>query len=153
MTSFIIKFTEPQWALRFHYFFADICMHDLEKSCLNTLKLTHNCNVLFYFRYVDDTILCAHKNFVNTLNKVFISYHKKLQFTYKLETGGKINFLDSSLIRINNRLITDWYQKLTSSGRLLNFYPITLLIKNATLFSISLVELSHFLIKTFTKKS
>lgn len=39
----------------------------------------------------------------------------------EIENDSKINFLDMTLIRQNNRIITNWYQKDTSSGRILNF--------------------------------
>ena len=42
--------------------FADIPMDDLEVYCFQKLKIDHNCTPLFYYRYVDDTILYVHRN-------------------------------------------------------------------------------------------
>ena len=39
--------------------FADIVMDDLENDCLRILKDKHNCSPLFYYTFVDDTILCV----------------------------------------------------------------------------------------------
>ena len=41
--------------------FAEIVMDDLEVYCLHKLKIYHKCTPLFYYRYVDDTILYIHK--------------------------------------------------------------------------------------------
>ena len=101
--------------------FADIVMSDLEENCLNILRNNHNCIPLFYFRYVDDTILCVNKDHVDLVLEVFNNYNNHLKFTHELEDNNIINFLDVSLIRDNNKIITNWYQKPMCSGRLLNF--------------------------------
>ena len=41
--------------------FADMVMDDLESDYLRILKDNHNGSPLFYYRYVDDTILCVQK--------------------------------------------------------------------------------------------
>ena len=102
--------------------FADIVMDDLETDCLKILKENHDIFPLFYFRYVDDTIMCINKKHINTVINTFNSYYNKLQFTYELEQDKKINFLDILLIRHNNKILTDWYNKPTSSGRLINYH-------------------------------
>ena len=101
--------------------FANMVMDDLETNCLSTLKEKHNVNPLLYFRYVDDTIMCINKKHIDLVVKTFNSYNNRLQFTYEIEQENKINFLDMTLIRHNNTIITDWFNKPTSSGRLINF--------------------------------
>ena len=96
-------------------------MDDLEKSCLETLKNKHNCTPLFYYRYVDDTIICVKKEHVKDVINTFNLYHKNLQFTYELEQSNSLNFLDITIFKKNNRLIRNWFQKFTSSGRVINF--------------------------------
>ena len=96
-------------------------MDDLEMFCLRILKDNHDVNPLFYFRYVDDMIMCINKKHIDLVLKTFNSYNNKLQFTYELEQDKKINFLDMTLIRYNNTIITDWFNKPTSSGRLINY--------------------------------
>ena len=100
---------------------ADIVMDDLETYCLRSLKENHDVNPLFYFRYVDDMIMCINKKPIDLVLENFNTYNKKLQFSYELEQDKKINFLDITLIRYNNTIITDWFNKPTSSGRLINF--------------------------------
>ena len=98
--------------------FADIVMEDLETDCLNRLKHTYNCTPLFYFRYVDDTILCVKKDHVDTLLQTFNSYNEHLKFTHEIEENNSIHFLDITLIRNNNRIMTNWYQKPIASQTL-----------------------------------
>ena len=105
--------------------FADIVIDDLEMLCLRILKDNHDVNPLFYFRYIDDTIMCINKKNLDLVLKTFNSYNNKLQFTYELKQDKKINFLDMNLIRYNNTIITDWFNKPTSSGRLISV-PIIL---------------------------
>ncbi|CAD6231505.1 GSCOCG00001443001-RA-CDS, partial [Cotesia congregata] len=53
----------------------------------------------------------------------FNRFHAKIQFTLECEKEGKIPFLDMVIMRTKDgNLLTNWYQKPTSSGRLLNFH-------------------------------
>ena len=54
---------------------------------------------------------------INTFN----SYDSNLQFTFELEQDKRINFLDITLIRNNNMIITNWFRKQTSSDRVINY--------------------------------
>ncbi|KYM95054.1 hypothetical protein ALC62_14310, partial [Cyphomyrmex costatus] len=74
----------------------------------------------FYYRYVDDIVLCLPTSKIDELTKKFNSLHDRLQFTCEIG-GDRINFLDTTIIISNNSLIFDWYQKPTFSGRFLNF--------------------------------
>ncbi|XP_043478403.1 uncharacterized protein LOC122508871 [Leptopilina heterotoma] len=103
-------------------FVSDLVMDDLESDCLEILKEKYNCVPLFYFRYVDDTILAVRREHVDLVIDTFNSYNQKLQFTMEIEKNNSINFLDLTLIRENNHIITDWYQKPTSSDRLINYF-------------------------------
>ena len=78
--------------------FADIVMDDLENDCLRILEDKHNCSPLFYFRFVDDTILCVQKKFIDLVLNIFNSQDKNLQFTFEVQQNNQINFLDLSLI-------------------------------------------------------
>ena len=102
--------------------FADIVMDDLEKTCLQTLKNNYNCVPLFYYRSVDDTIMCIKREHIDLVVSIFNSYHKSLQFTYEMEKNNSISFLGMTLINKNNRISTNWYQKPTFSIRVINFF-------------------------------
>ena len=101
--------------------FADLVMEDLENECLTKLK-DLGCNPIFYYRYVDDTFLCIKKDSTQLVLDIFNNYDANLKFTYEIETNGALNFLDLLIVRENNSIITDWFQKPTSSGRILNFH-------------------------------
>ena len=92
-------------------------MDDLGTECIKKSKFKPT----FYFRYVDEIVLCIPKNSVHTLN-TFNSYDKNLQFTVEIAQNNSINFLDIKIIINNQRqIITNWYRKPTFSGRYLNF--------------------------------
>ena len=56
---------------------ADIVMENLEIHAIQQL----NVKPLFYFRYVDDIILCIIKNAIDHAVNTFNSYDENLQFT------------------------------------------------------------------------
>lgn len=104
--------------------FANIVMDDLESDCLSRLSFKPT----FYYRYVDDIVTCIPIDALDETLSVFNSYHERLQFTYEIENNNRISFLDLWLIRENDKIITDWFQKPTFSGRILHFqsaHPLT----------------------------
>ncbi|XP_020295370.1 uncharacterized protein LOC109860580 [Pseudomyrmex gracilis] len=96
----------------------DIVLQDLETHCLNSLNITPP----FYFRYVDDILMAAPREHIDPIFNCFNSYHPRLKFTIEIEEGRSINFLDTSISVINNKLLLNWYHKPTFSGRYLNFF-------------------------------
>ena len=53
----------------------------------------------------------------------FNSFHENIQFTVEQEIGQCIPFLDTRVIRSEqNKIVLDWYQKGTASGRFINFF-------------------------------
>lgn len=101
--------------------FADIVMDDLETDCLFILKNQHNCIPLFYYRYVDDTLICVKKEDIDIVLSVFNNHNPSLKFTSESENNNSINFLDLTLTKVNNKIITNWYIKPSNSSRLLNY--------------------------------
>ncbi|XP_018368045.1 PREDICTED: uncharacterized protein LOC108764350 [Trachymyrmex cornetzi] len=61
---------------------ADLVMQDLESRVLSTIKFP----LLFYYRYVDDIVLCVPTSEVEDILNRFNSFHPRLQFT--IEVGG-----------------------------------------------------------------
>ena len=51
----------------------------------------------------------------------FNSLDNRIKLTYELEQNNSIDFLDLSIIRENNQLITNWHRKPTFSGKFLNY--------------------------------
>ena len=93
-------------------------MEDLETECIKRL----NVKPMFYFRYVDDILLCIPSNTIDHTLNIFNTYDKNLQFTVETALNNSISFLDLKIILDQQRqIITNWYQKPTFSGRYLNF--------------------------------
>ena len=97
---------------------ANIVMVDLEREILPSFDFV----IPWYFRYVDDTILCVPQDKADIVLCKFNSYNPRLQFTYKIESNNTLSFLDIKLMKVaNEHIITNWYRKNTYSGRFLNF--------------------------------
>lgn len=75
---------------------ADIVMDDLETYCLNNLTF----KVPVYYRYVDDIFMIVPRVKVDELLTTFNNYHHRLKFTFELELDSRINFLNTTVIRI-----------------------------------------------------
>lgn len=97
---------------------SDLVMDDLETNCRNLLSFP----LSVYGRYVDDIFSIVPRNQIDCILSQFNSYHPRLQFTCEVECNGRIDFLDTSIIRENQSLITNWYRKSTFSGRYINYY-------------------------------
>ena len=96
---------------------AQLVMEYAERQIIDNL----NFEILFYKRYVDDCILAIPKGREDDILCAFNSFHSKLQFTIEIEQQQQINFLDLTIIRSNNEILSKWYTKSVASGRYLNF--------------------------------
>lgn len=100
---------------------AEIFMDNLEKNIKNCEFYS---DVLFYYRYVDDIILC-YNNTIENLNlfKNHIdSLHPSIKFTIELEQGGSIPFLDLLVSKTqNNKLSFSIYRKATTTDTVIPF--------------------------------
>ncbi|XP_074112299.1 uncharacterized protein LOC141536002 [Cotesia typhae] len=78
--------------------------------------------IAFLKLYVDDTLLAVSEDRVEGLLTWFNGVHPKIQFTMEKEVDNKLPFLDTVVFRLDSgELRTNWYQKPSCSGRLLNF--------------------------------
>ncbi|XP_044757531.1 uncharacterized protein LOC123315760 [Coccinella septempunctata] len=75
----------------------------------------------FLYIYVDDIIMAIPGDKIQVMLELFNSFHQDLRFTYEVENNGTIPFLDLILIKENNKVIFDIYQKPTASGRILHY--------------------------------
>jgi len=78
-----------------------------------------NCNIPFYFRYVDDIILSAPVDQIPKIVDVFTNFHSRLRFTVEYKVNRKLSFMVKV---VNGKISLDWFHKETFSGRLLSFY-------------------------------
>ena len=76
----------------------------------------------FYFRCVDDTLLCVPLDKLQTVIGTCNDYHPRLQFSHEMERNNRISFLDLELSKLDNgKIVSNWYRKSTYSGKMLNF--------------------------------
>ena len=100
--------------------FANAFMCNFETLALD--ECPNNFKPLYYRRYVDDSFLIFKEynhieQFLNYLN----SLHPNIKFTCEYETDDKLPFLDTTVIKDNNRFSTDVYRKPTFTGLGLNY--------------------------------
>ena len=71
----------------------------------------------YYNRYMDDTfLLFRSEDHVKKFFRYINSRHKNMTFTYEVEAGGKLPFLDVLVTRIEGAFCTSLYRKPTFSG-------------------------------------
>ena len=97
---------------------ADIILEDLLDSCLE--KLTTKPKVIT--KYVDDIFAIVKVGKLEETLTCLNSFHRKLQFTVERENNNKLPYLDTVVIREKSYIKMDWFQKPTSSGRIINFH-------------------------------
>lgn len=93
-------------------------MDKLETNYLNSFKIEK----LLYARYMDDILIIAYSDVLDLLFSTFNNFHPKLQFTIELETNRSINFLDMPIIKIGDKIITNWCQKNTLTDKAIDFF-------------------------------
>ena len=110
---------------------ANIVMENLLDNILKSI----NFNIHFVKLYVDDLLLCIPKDKLSEILSIFNNNLFGLEFTLETEKDYKIAFLDTLLTRQSNgKIISVWYNKSCSSGRILNYHsshPINQIINTA----------------------
>lgn len=99
----------------------------------------------FHRVYVDDSLFILKHNEIKDLLLTLNSYNKNIKFTSEYEVDNSINFLNLTLIRQNNHIITNWYRKIYASKRLLNYFSShkrSTILNTATQFIKTIIELS-----------
>ena len=85
-------------------------------------KCPHQFAPIFYRRYIDDTfVLFSSKDHVKKFHHYLNSRHRNMHFTYEVEEGNKLPFLDVLISREEDRFSTSIYRKPTFSGLYTNF--------------------------------
>jgi len=65
--------------------------------------------------------MAAPSEHTSNIQKVFNSFHSRIQFTIEHENNRKLSFLDLLLEVVDNKIKIDWFHKKTFSGRFLSF--------------------------------
>ncbi|XP_067615696.1 uncharacterized protein [Eurosta solidaginis] len=125
---------------------ADIVMDDILEYTTLELKNVHNIEIKFIVKYVDDIFAIVRRTDVDIILKTLNEYHNKLKFTVEKEENLSIPFLDVKLHREANKVILNWYSKLISSGRIINFlsaHPLKYKINTARNLVQKILTISH----------
>ena len=79
-------------------------MDDLEIIALNKLDF----KPLFFYRYVEDIIMCEPDVKIIDMLEIFNSINTNLRFTKEIEDPQNgMNYLDITIYRFNNGIISD----------------------------------------------
>lgn len=74
-------------------------------------------------KYVDDFIAVIKIEHIDEVLSVLNGYNSSIQFTVEKEVNRTLPFLDMVLHReVDGHVLTEWYEKACSSGRLLSFH-------------------------------
>lgn len=90
---------------------AELVMQDTEDGTINN----NDYEIKFYYRCVDDTILCLKKNCIREILDDF--NNKGLAFTLEEPINKQIPFFDLKLLFEKGDIETNWFQKPQASGR------------------------------------
>lgn len=97
---------------------ANLVMNDILNKAVAKLHF----DLPFLYCYVDDILMAVPRDKVDNILNCFNTIDNNIQFTLEVESNGRINYLDTTLIRCNDgRVLTDWFFKSNSSNRLLNY--------------------------------
>lgn len=83
------------------------------------------CPYISFIRiFVDDTLVAVEKGKEMEVLDALNRFNENMKFTIELEdeNSQSINFLNLTVIRDGNFLISNWYRKCFASGRLVNYY-------------------------------
>lgn len=97
--------------------------------------------------FVDDTIVAMKPEFIDEALKCLNDFRpNQIRFTKEHERAdGSIDFLNVTLRRHMNRILTNWYKKYYASGRLLNYFSShkrSIILGTATHFIKTVLQLS-----------
>lgn len=81
-----------------------------------------NFNWSFFRYFVDDSICILENGLENALLEAFNCYHLDIEFTMEFEDNNQINFLNTTIIREKDKVVTNWYKKDFASNRLVNYH-------------------------------
>lgn len=97
---------------------ADIVMEKLLDTVISNLAVKPK----ILTKYVDDLFIILRDSAIDEVLTKFNGFHQNIKFTVEKEINSRLPYLDILIIRGNNGLKTDWYQKPTASGRIVNFF-------------------------------
>ena len=100
---------------------AGIIMVELENSIVPKL----NSHLQFWKRYVVDTLTIVKEGSINHVLQQLNSFHPNIQFTFEIESSGRIPFLDILIIRKKSKIETTVYRKSTDTDIYINWFSFS----------------------------
>ena len=97
---------------------ANIFMVELETSVIPNLSN----KVKLWKRFVDDTYCLARLEYIDNILLALNSFHKNIKFTFEIEKGNTIPFLDILIIRKPGKIENTVYWKKTCTDLYMNWY-------------------------------
>ena len=97
---------------------ANLVMEHIEERALATAPHPPK----WWYRYVDDSHACIHKQFIEEFHAHLNSIDPHVQFTYEVEQEGAISFLDTKTTRrTDGSIVVTVYRKPTNTDKYLDF--------------------------------
>ena len=97
---------------------ADIVMEELLDKSIKKLSSHPRCVT----KYVDDLFPIVKTSAIEEIMDVFNSFHCDIRFTLEIENDDRLPYLDTLVVKRDNIIKLDWYQKPMTSGRLINYF-------------------------------
>ena len=94
---------------------ADIFMDNFESNLLNNKEISLINNIKFWYRYVNDVLYFWNSTDrkLDQFSSILNSINENIKFTIEKETDAKINFLDLTITRENNKFLYKFlYEKI-----------------------------------------
>ena len=98
---------------------ADIFMHEIECPFFN--KLRCDGKVMYYGRFVDDSLIICLKEEIDNIFSLANKLHKNIEFTMEQMVDGKISYLDTEFRAIGDKVEMFHYEKPSTTDLLPNF--------------------------------
>ena len=96
---------------------AEIIMVELE-NCIVPRLNSH----LRFWKHIDNTLTIVKEGSINHLLQQLNSFHPNIEFTFEIESSGRIPFIDILIIRKKNSIETTVYRKSIATGIYLNWF-------------------------------
>ena len=93
-------------------------MVEIETSVIPNLSN----KVKLWKRFVDDTYCLARLEYIDNILLALYSFHKNIKFTFEIEKGNTIPFLDILIIRKPGKIENTVYWKKTCTDLYMNWY-------------------------------
>jgi predicted cupin superfamily sugar epimerase len=98
---------------------AEIFIQHLEHTII--YKILNKHQIIDYHRYADDILIIysGHYTDIETTLDEFNRLHPKIKFTMEKETQNRINYLDLTITKEDNKLTFGIYQKPTTTNSII----------------------------------